>query len=90
VSYAVGPHVPTAAAQNLVSRSLTELQPKRVQKNIRSTDLGNWATRNKINSIVMPYLNCLTQLFFRDDASKKSENEKSLENLKIENTRLLR
>ena len=29
-------------------------------------------------------------LFFRDDASKKSENGKSLENLKIENTRLLR
>ena len=28
--------------------------------------------------------------FFRDDASKKSENGKSLENLKIENTRLLR
>ena len=31
-----------------------------------------------------------TQFFFRDDASKKSENGKSLENLKIENTRLLR
>ena len=29
-------------------------------------------------------------IFFRDDASKKSENGKSLENLKIENTRLLR
>ena len=28
--------------------------------------------------------------FFRDDASKKSENGKSFENLKIENTRLLR
>ena len=27
---------------------------------------------------------------FRDDASKNSENGKSLENLKIENTRLLR
>jgi len=29
-------------------------------------------------------------LIFRDDTSKKSENGKSLENLKIENTRLLR
>ena len=29
-------------------------------------------------------------IFFRDDASKKSENGKSLEILKIENTRLLR
>ena len=33
----------------------------------------------------------LRHFFFpRDDASKKSENGKSLENLKIENTRLLR
>ena len=31
-----------------------------------------------------------TARFFRGDASKKSENGKSLENLKIENTRLLR
>ena len=37
--------------------------------------------KNKLYQIV---------LFFRDDASKKSENGKSLENLKIENTRLLR
>ena len=32
----------------------------------------------------------LLAVFFRDDASKKLENGKSLENLKIENTRLLR
>ena len=33
------------------------------------------------------YLSNILQYFFRDDASKKSENWKSLEILKIENTR---
>ena len=37
-----------------------------------------------------PFSFFIVLLFFRDDASKKSENGKSLEILKIENTRLLR
>ena len=35
------------------------------------------------------FFQILRKVFFRDDASKKSDNGKSLENLKIENTRLL-
>ena len=43
-----------------------------------------------VGEIVLILSMLINECFFRDDASRKSENGKSLENLKIENTRLLR